>query len=127
MPGFLRRLAGDVDGAKTRALWSTLDEHARRRDEFDRAERPPLPSLGRVYVTGLVILAVAVASFLGCLWLFTLASPWWLWGLATLALTGLGLLARREAALRLFAAGWLAGLGVSVVFVAAVFLDATLT
>lgn len=117
---------GLLDGAKIRALWSALDDHARRRDEFDRAERPPLPSLVRVYVTGLVVLSVAVAAFLGCLWLFTLASPWWLWGLATLVLTGLGLLGRRNTTLHLYAAGWLTGRAAAVVFVAAVFLDTAL-
>jgi hypothetical protein len=110
--------APQLDALAIDALWAALDTRTKRVDQLELERNPQLPSLFRLYWTGLgIFTAGSVALF------FTLEAgiwvhAWWQWGVTVvLAALTARVLARRVQRLRPYVGGWLLGLLVSVALV----------
>jgi hypothetical protein len=100
---------GDVDTDAVRRLWEALDKQVRRRDERELALTPPLPSLFRLYWTGLGVLALGLLSFFLSIEAWHVSRSPWAWSVIIIVLGVAGLAMRRAWSVRLFGTAWLTG------------------
>lgn len=112
----LSKADAGLDAGVINRLWDALNRRVVVRDERELADHPPLPSLQRLYWTGLGLVLLALGSFL----LSAAAAAWtdakWTWaaGMVAAAIVPL-VLGRRYNRLRPFVASWQIGLLVAVV------------
>jgi len=100
------------------ALWGALDARTRRVDQLELERNPQLPSLARLYWTGLGIFVAGSGSLFLSLEAGMRVRAWWQWGvIVLLAALGARILGRRVVKLRLYVGGWLFGLLVALALV----------
>ena len=92
-------------------LWTAFDRQVVTRDDIESTENATLPSIERLWWTGLGAFVVGSAGLFLSLWALQSLDSWWRWGIVELAETIAALVgARRWQVLKPYAAGWLIGL-----------------